>query len=40
MEKIIGLMLEEVTLSDRHMPDGQMYSFLKLFFNTEKIRLY
>ena len=29
MEKIIRLMLEEVTMSDRHMSDGQMlYSFL------------
>ena len=34
MEKIIRLMLEEVIMSD-----GQMYSFLQLFFNTEKISL-
>ena len=34
MEKIMRLMLEEVIMSD-----GQMYSFLQLFFNTEKIRL-
>ena len=39
MEKIMRLMLEEVIMSDRHMSDGQMYSFLQLFFNTEKIRL-
>ena len=32
-------MLEEVIMSDRHMSDGQMYSFLQLFFNTEKISL-
>ena len=30
----MGLMLEEVIMSD-----GQMYSFLQLFFNTEKISL-
>ena len=35
----IRLMLEEVIMSDRHMSDGQMYSFLQLFFNTEKISL-
>ena len=34
MEKIMRLMLEEVIMSD-----GQMYSFLQLFFNTEKISL-
>ena len=39
MEKIMRLMLEEVIMSDRHMLDGQMYSFLQLFFNTEKINL-
>ena len=33
------LMLEEVIMSDRHMSDGQMYSYLQLFFNTEKISL-
>ena len=27
MEKITRLMLEEVIMSDRHMSDGQMYSF-------------
>ena len=37
MEKIMRLMLEEVILSARHMSHGQMYSFLQLFFNTEKI---
>ena len=26
------LVLEEVIMSDRHMPDGQMYSFLQTFF--------
>ena len=39
MKKIMGIMLEEVIMSDRHMTDGQMYSFLQLFFNTEKINL-
>ena len=34
MEEIMGLMLEGVILSD-----GQMYSFSKPFFNTEKISL-
>ena len=33
------LMLEEVIMSDRHMSDEQMYSFLQLFFNAEKISL-
>ena len=32
-------MLEEVIMSDRHMSYGQLYSFLELFFNTEKISL-
>ena len=32
-------MLEEVIMSDGHISDGQMYSFLQLFFNTEKISL-
>ena len=32
MEKIMGIMLEEVIMSD-----GQMYPFSQLFFNTEKI---
>ena len=31
--------LDEVIMSDRHMSDGQIYSFLQLFFNTEKARL-
>ena len=35
-EKIMRLMLEEVIISYRHMSDGQLYSFLQLFFNTEK----
>ena len=33
------LMLEEVTMLDRHMSDGQLYSFLQVFFNIEKISL-
>ena len=33
------LILEKVIMSDRHMSDGQMYSFLQFFFNIEKIRL-
>ena len=32
-------MFEEVIMSDRHMSDGQMYSFLQLFFNTLKTSL-
>ena len=32
-------MLEEVIMSDRSMFDGQMYSFLQLIFNAEKISL-
>ena len=39
MEKIMGLMLEEVIMSDRCKSDGQTFSFLQLFFNTENIRL-
>ena len=39
MEKITRLMLEQVIMSDRHMSDGQMSSFLQFFFSTEKIRL-
>ena len=31
------LILEEVIMSDRQMSDGQLYSFLQLFFDTEKI---
>ena len=30
-------MLDEVIMLDRHMSDGQLYSFLQPFFNTEKI---
>ena len=37
MEKIMRLMLEDVIMSDRHMSDGKIYSYLQLFFNTEKI---
>ena len=39
MEKIRRIMLEEIIMSDRHMSDGQMYSFLQLFFNNEKVSL-
>ena len=39
MENIMRLILEEVIMSDRHMSDGQLYVFLQLFFNNEKIRL-
>ena len=33
------LILEEVIISDKHMSDGQMFSFSQFFFNDEKIRL-
>ena len=39
LENIMRLMLEGVVMSDRHMLDGQMYSFLQLFSNTEKMSL-
>ena len=39
MAKIMRLILDEVIMSDKHMSDRQMYSFLQLSFNTEKIRL-
>ena len=39
MEKIMWLILEEVVMSDRHMSDGQLYSILQLFFNTEEVSL-
>ena len=39
MENIIRLMLEEIIMSDRLLSDVQIYSFLQLFFNTEKISL-
>ena len=39
MEKLMRLMIEEVIMSDRHMSDGELYSFLQRFFNTEKISL-
>ena len=32
-------MLEQVIMSDRHVSDGQMYSFLQQFFNPGKIGL-
>ena len=31
------LILEEVIMSERHISDGQLYLFLQLFFNTQKI---
>ena len=31
------LMLEEAIMSDRHMPDGQMYSFLQLLSTLKKL---
>ena len=37
MEKIMTLMLEEVIMLDRHMPDGQMYSYLQLFSTLKKL---
>ena len=39
MENVMMLILEEVIMSDRHMLDGQLYLFLQLFFNAEKISL-
>ena len=39
MENIMRLILDKVIMSDKHMSDGQIYSFLQLFFNTEKVRL-
>ena len=39
MENILSLILEKVIMPDRHMSDGQLYLFLQLFFNTEKISL-
>ena len=39
MKNIMRLILEEIIMSDRHMSDEQIYSFLQVFFNTEKIRL-
>ena len=38
-EKIMRLILDEIIMSDRHLVDGQMCSFLELFFNAEKNRL-
>ena len=34
------IILEEVIMSARHMSDWQLYSFLQLFFNTEKDSLH
>ena len=39
MEKIMRQIVEEVIMSDRHMLDGQIYSFLQLLLNSEKIKL-
>ena len=39
MEKIMREILEKVIMLDRYMSNRQMYSFLKLFFNTKKIKL-
>ena len=39
MENIMRLILKEVIMLDRHMSDGQLYSFLQLLFNTRKISL-
>ena len=39
MEKIMTIMLQEVIMLDRHMSNGQMYPFLQLLFNAEKISL-
>ena len=39
MEKIMRQIVEEVIMSDRHMLDGQIYSFLQLLLNTEKLKL-
>ena len=39
MEKIMRQIFEEVIMSDRHMLDGQIYSFLQLLLNSEKIKL-
>ena len=40
MEKVMRLILEEVVMLARHMSDGHLYSFLQLFFNTEKDSLH
>ena len=32
VKKIIRLILGKVIMSDRHMSDGKIYSFLQLFF--------
>ena len=39
MKKIMRSNLDEVIMSDRHISDGHVYSFLQFFFNTENIRL-
>ena len=37
MEKIMRLMLEEIIMSDRHMSDGQMYSYWQVFSALKKL---
>ena len=37
MEKIVRLILDKVIMSDRHMSDEQMYSFLQLFLTLKKL---
>ena len=37
IKNIMRLILEEVVMLDSHMSNGQIYSFLQLFFNTEKL---
>ena len=39
MKNIMKLILEEIIMPVRHMWNGQLYSFLQLFFKTEKITL-
>ena len=37
MEKIMKLILDEVIMSNRHMSNGQMYSFFKFFSALKKL---
>ena len=37
MENIMRLILEKFIMSDRHMSDGQLYSFLQLFSTLKKL---
>ena len=39
MKKTMKLIFEEAIMSARYMSDGQIYSFLQLFFNTENISI-